>query len=42
MSSANLELSIEIKSSEDFSIVAQYLNKEIGIINLKEEECTFL
>jgi hypothetical protein len=42
MSSANLELSIEIKSSEDFLIVAQYLNKEIGIINLKKEERTFL
>jgi len=41
MSSANLELNIETKSSEDFPLVAQYLNKQIGIINLKEEDCTF-
>lgn len=41
MSSANIELNIETKSSEDFPMVAQYLNKEIGIINLKEEDRTF-
>jgi len=41
MSSAILELNIESKSSEDFPMVAQYLNKEIGIINLKEEDRTF-
>ena len=41
MSSAIQELNIETKSSEDFPIVAQYLNMEIGIINLKEEERTF-
>ena len=41
MSSTNLELNIETKSSEDFPMVAQYLNKEIGIINLKEEDRTF-
>lgn len=41
MSSANLELNLEMKSSEDFPMVALYLNKEIGIINLKEEDCTF-
>ena len=41
MSSANLELNIETKSSEDFPLVAQYLNKEIGIFNLKEEYRTF-
>ena len=41
MSSANLELNIETKSSEDFPMVALYLNKEIGIFNLKEEYRTF-
>ena len=41
MSSANIELNIEHKSSEDFPMVAQYLNKETGPITLKEEERTF-
>lgn len=41
MSSAIQELNIEIKSSEDFPMVAQYLNKEIEMINLKEEDRTF-
>jgi hypothetical protein len=41
MSSAIQELNIEQKSSEDFPMVALYLNKKIGIINLKEEDCTF-
>lgn len=41
MSSANIELNIETKSSEDFPMVAQYFNKEIGMINLKEEDRTF-
>ena len=41
MSSAIQELNIENKSSEDFPMVAQYLNKEIEMINLKEEDRTF-
>jgi len=41
MSSAILELNVETKSSEDFPMVSQYLNKEIGMINLKEEDRTF-
>jgi hypothetical protein len=41
MSSAIQELNIETESSKDFPMVAQYLNKEIGIINLKEEDRTF-
>jgi len=41
MSSAIQELICEAKSSEDFPLVASYLNKEIGIINLKEEDRTF-
>ena len=40
MSSANLELNIEIKSSEDFPMIAQYLNKEICPIFIKEEDRT--
>jgi hypothetical protein len=41
MSSAIQELNIEQKSSEDFPMVANYLNNEIGIINLREEDRTF-
>lgn len=41
MSSTIQELNIETESSRDFPMVAQYLNKEIGIINLKEEDRTF-
>jgi hypothetical protein len=41
MSSAIQELICEAKSSEDFPLVASYLNKQIGIINLKEEDRTF-
>ena len=41
MSSANIELNIETKSSEDFPMVALYLNKEIGVITIKEEDRTF-
>jgi hypothetical protein len=41
MSSAIQELNIETKSSEDFPIVAQYLNKEICPIFIKEEDKTF-
>jgi hypothetical protein len=38
MSSAIQELNIETKSSEDFPMVAQYLNKEIPQIFIKEED----
>ena len=41
MSSTNLELICEAKSSVDFPLVASYLNKEIGIITIKEEDRTF-
>ena len=41
MSSAIQELNIEQKSSEDFPMVAQYLNKEICPIFIKEEDRTF-
>jgi hypothetical protein len=41
MSSANLELNIETKSSEDFPMVSQYLNKDIPQIFIKEEDKTF-
>jgi len=41
MSSPIHELNIETKSLEDFPMVAQYLNNEIGIITPKEEDRTF-
>lgn len=41
MSSANIELNIEHKSSEDFPMVALYLNKEIGPITIREEDRSF-
>ena len=41
MSSANLEMICETKSSEDFPMVALYLNNEIGLISIKEEERLF-
>jgi len=41
MSSAIQELNIETKSSEDFPMVAQYLNNKIGLITIKEEDCSF-
>ena len=41
MSSAIQELNIETKSSEDFPMVAQYLNNEICPITIKEEDKTF-
>ena len=41
MSSAIQELNIETKSSEDFPMVSQYLNKEICPIFLKEEDRSF-
>ena len=41
MSSAIQELNIETKSSEDFPMVAQYLNKEICPILIREEDRTF-
>jgi hypothetical protein len=37
MSSANIELNIETKSSEEFPLVALYLNKEIGLLPIKQE-----
>ena len=41
MSSANLELICESKSSRDFPMVALYLNKEIGPIILNENDVSF-
>ena len=41
MSSAIQELNIETKSSEDFPMVAQYLNKKIPHIFIREEDKTF-
>ena len=41
MSSAIQELNIETKSSEDFPTVAQYLNKEICPIFIREEDRSF-
>jgi hypothetical protein len=38
MSSPIQELNIETKSSEDFPLVTLYLNKEIGIIPIKQED----
>jgi len=40
MSSAIQELNIETKSSEDFPMVAQYLNKDIPHIFIREEDKT--
>ena len=41
MSSANMELLLETRSTQDFPIVSQYLNKEIGPTIIKEDDRSY-
>jgi hypothetical protein len=41
MSSANMELLLEMRSTQDFPIVSQYLNKEIGPTIIKEDDRSY-
>jgi len=41
MSLPNLELLIETQSTQDFPMITQYLNKEIGLTTIKEEDKSY-